>query len=206
MAAEIRECKLSDVNEVVPLMFSAGPESFRYVFSVDYEDQAIDFLHYSFCKADGEFGYKGHRVMVESGKVIALVGRRSAKDNLHYTVTAIKQIFSYYGLYKALGVLVRGLRFEAIVAPPVKDVICLHNLAVGADQQGRGMGGRLITFFLAQEKDKGTLTASLNVAETNPRAKILYERLGFVVKNKNSGGLKSKYGRGVGHEYMEINL
>ena len=47
---------------------------------------------------------------------------------------------------------------------------------------------------------------SLNVAETNPRAKVLYEKLGFVVKNKKVGKLSSKFGRGVSHEYMEISL
>ena len=60
--------------------------------------------------------------------------------------------------------------------------------------------------LIAEEKKKGTHVVSLNVAETNPRAKKLYERLGFVVKNKTTGNLISQYGRGVGHEYMEIDL
>ena len=63
-----------------------------------------------------------------------------------------------------------------------------------------------ILFFIAEEKKKGTRVVSLNVAETNPRAKKLYERLGFVVKHKKAGNLISQYGRGVGHEYMEIDL
>lgn len=206
MTIEIRKCEVADVADVIPLMYSSGPESFRYVFSVDYKEQAVDFLHYAYCRGDGEFGYKDHRVVIESGRIIALVGRRTEKDNMMYTIAAIKQIFGYYNFYKAIGVLVRGLRFEAIVAPPVKDVICLHNLAVSAKQQRRGVGAQLIESFLVQEKQKGIGVVSLNVAETNPKAKVLYERLGFVVKDKRLGNLKGKYGRGVGHEYMEINL
>ena len=206
MTIEIRKCKASDVAEVVPLMYSSGLESFRYVFSVDYEEQAVDFLHHAFCCGDGEFGYKDHQVVIEGGCIIALVGRRIAKDNLKYTMAAIKQIFGYYGFYKGVGVLVRGLRFEAIVAPPVKDVVCLHNLAVSLEQRGAGIGAQLIKSFLTQEKERGSAVVSLNVAETNPRAKVLYEKLGFVVKNKKVGKLSSKFGRGVSHEYMEISL
>lgn len=185
-------------------MYSSGPESFRYVFSVGYKEQAIDFLHYAFCCGDGEFGYKDHQVVIEGGCIIALVGRRVAEDNLKYTMAAIKQIFGYYGFYRGIGVLVRGLRFETIVAPPIKDVICLHNLAVSPEKQGSGIGAKLIEHFIAEEKKKGTRVVSLNVAETNPRAKKLYESLGFVVKNKKTGNLISQYGQGVSHEYMEI--
>ena len=206
MVIEVRNCLATDAAEAVPLMYSAGPESFRYVFSVDYEEQALDFLHYAFGCGDGEFGYKDHQVVMENDKVVALVGRRTSEDNFMYTLSAIKQIFGYYGLFKAVGVLIRGLRFEGIVAPPKKAIICLHNLAVSSQQQGSGVGAMLIEHFIAEEKKKGTRVVSLNVAETNPRAKKLYERLGFVVKHKKAGNLISQYGRGVGHEYMEIDL
>ena len=206
MTIEIRNCVAADVAEVIPLMYSSGPESFRYVFSVDYELQAMDFLRDAFCSGSGEFGYKGHQVVIDDGRIVALVGRRSAQENLAYTVAALKQIFTFYSFFKAIGVLVRGLRFEAIVKPPIKDIICLHNLAVSEDQQGSGIGEKLIASFLAKEKANGKKTVSLNVAETNPRARKLYKRLGFIVKNNRLGNLQSKYGRGVSHEYMEIDL
>lgn len=204
MVIEVRDCLAKDAAAAVPLMYMAGPEAFRYVFSVDYEEQAVDFLYYAFACGEGEFGYKDHQVVIENERVIALVGRRSSKDNFRYTLAAIKQIFSYYGLNKAVGVLIRGLRFEGIVAPPKKDIVCLHNLAVSPEQQGSGIGSKLIEYFIAEEKKKGTQVVSLNVAETNPMAKKLYERLGFVVKHKKKGNLVGQYGRGVGHEYMEI--
>ena len=112
MTIKIRKCKATDVAEVVPLMYSSGLESFRYVFSVDSEDQAVGFLHHAFCQGDGEFGYKDHQVVIEGGRIIALVGRRTAKDNLMYTMAAIKQILGYYSLYRSVGVLIRGLRLS----------------------------------------------------------------------------------------------
>jgi len=206
MMIEFRACQASDVNEVIPLMYSAGPEAYRYVFSVDYKEQVIDFLHYAFCQGDGEFGYKDHQVAVENNKIVALIGRRTSKDNLAYTITAIKQIFVFFGFINAVQVMFRGLRFETIVTPPPKNVVCLHNLAVSEGQQGKGIGQQVIKDFLAQEKARMTSTVCLDVAETNPRAKVLYQRLGFVVKSEKIGKLKNKYGRGVSHEYMEIKL
>ena len=206
MTIQFRACQASDVNEVIPLMYSAGPDAFRYVFSVDYRDQVIDFLYYAFCQGEGEFGYKGHQVALIDNQIVALVGRRSFKNNLSYTITAIKQIFSFYGAFKGFKVILAGLRFEAIVTPPAKDVICLHNLAVVDGQQGKGIGRQVIKHFIDQEQLKYTAIICLAVAETNPKAKALYQRLGFAVKYQRLGKLKNKYGRGVSHEYMEIPL
>lgn len=206
MTIQFRNCQPSDVNEVIPLMYSAGPEAFRYVFSVDYQDQVIDFLYFAFCQGNGEFGYKDHQVGISNNNIVALVGRRSPKDNFSYTLTAIKQIFSFYGTFKGLKVILRGLRFEAIVTPPTKHVICLHNLAVADEQQGNGIGQQVIQHFIEQERLKGTSTVCLDVAETNPRAKVLYQRLGFVERHKRIGKLKNTYGRGVSHEHMEVTI
>lgn len=206
MTLEYRSCQPSDVDEVIPLMYSAGPESFRYVFSVDYQDQAIDFLRFAFVKGKGEFGYNDHRVALHNNTIVGLVGRRSSKQNLTYTFAAAKQIFGFYGLFKGLKVIVRGLRFEAIVSPPPKGRVCLHNLGVSPASQGKGYGQQIIEHFVANEKKVNTTHVCLDVAATNPRAKLLYQRLGFIVIAHKQGTLKNKYGRGVDHEMMEIAL
>ena len=206
MSLQFRACKPGDVNDVIPLMYSAGPETFRYVFSVNYNDQVIDFLRYAFCKGDGEFGFKDHQVAIDDGRIVALVGRREAKDNRAYTFAAIKQILAFFGIFNGLKVIIRGLRFEAIVAPPVKNVICLHNLAVAEGLRGKGYGRQVIQHFVEKEKHQGKTCIGLNVAITNPHAKVLYQKLGFVVKGRKSGKLENRYGRGVDHEYMEMML
>jgi ribosomal protein S18 acetylase RimI-like enzyme len=206
MTLEYRVCQPSDVNEAIPLMYSAGPEAFRYVFSVDYAEQATDFLRYAFVKGTGEFGYEDHIVAINNNVIVGLVGRRSSPQNFTYTVAVAKQIFSFYGLFTGLKVIFRGLRFESIVSPPAKGRVCLHNLGVCPVARGKGYGQKMIEHFMATEKKMKTTHVCLDVAGTNPRAKSLYQRLGFVVKKYKKGKLKSKYGRGVDHEYMEIEL
>ena len=146
MTLEYRACQPSDVNEAIPLMYSAGPESFRYVFSVDYQEQAIDFLRYAFVKGDGEFGFHDHKVAMDNNIIVGLVGRRSSTQNLSYTIAAAKQIFGFYGLLKGLKVMFRGLRFETIVAPPTKGRVCLHNLGVSPDYRSKGYGQKMIEY------------------------------------------------------------
>ncbi len=206
MTLEYRSCQPSDVNEAIPLMYSAGPEAYRYVFSVDYPEQAADFLRYAFVKGKGEFGYNDHKVAIHNNVIVGLVGRRCSTQNLAYTLIAVKQIFGFYGMLKGLQVIVRGLRFEKIVAPPPKGRVCLHNLGVTPDSRGKGYGQQIIEHFIAGEKLSNGAQVCLDVAATNPRAKSLYQRLGFVVKKHKLGKLENKYGRGVDHEYMETEL
>lgn len=206
MPFEFRPCLPEDVNAVTPLMYSSGPEAYRYTFSVSRELQVLDFLREAFVKGDGEFGYKSHIVAVDAGEIVALVGMRSADERSEYTLAVIKNIFGFYGFFNGLRVMVRGLRFEKIVAPPRKGVLCLHNLGVKEGVRSKGYGQQLITYFLEQAKQKNVTAVGLDVAETNPRARALYLRLGFEIKGFSEGKLSNKYGRGVNHEYMEFSL
>ncbi len=204
MSLEIRPCQPSDVNQVIPLMFSSGPDAFRYVFSIQHQEQVSEFLHFAYCQGDGEFGYKDHQVAVIEGKIVGLVGTRHGKDNFKYMLAAIKQIFGFYGLINGLKVLVRGLQFERIVAPPKSHQLCLHNLGVSAESRGQGIGNKLIEHFLQQAKENRIEEVTLDVAQTNPRAKALYSRLGFNVESYKKGGFSNKFGKAVDHETMVI--
>lgn len=187
-------------------MYSSGPAAYRYTFSVSHKLQVLDFLRDAFVKGDGEFGYRDHIVAVDEGEIVALVGMRSADDGSEYTLAVIKNIFGFYGLINGLRVIIRGLRFEKIVSPPRPGVLCLHNLGVKEGVRGKGYGRQLIAYFLEQAQRKNVDAVGLDVAETNPRAKALYLRLGFEVKGATMGRLSNKYGRGVSHEYMEYSL
>jgi ribosomal protein S18 acetylase RimI-like enzyme len=202
----IRPCTAEDVDDIIPLMYSSGPDAFRFVFSVHSELQVLDFLRACFVKGDGEFGYRDHSVAVDNDEIVALVGMRSAQDNLKYTLSAAGSIFKFHGLFNGLRVVSRGLRFERIVSPPRKGVLCLHNLGVKEGLRGKGYGRQLIAWFVQQAGKQNVKAVGLDVAETNPRAKALYLGLGFTVKSVTQGKLSNQYGRAVTHEYMEYPL
>ena len=73
MTITFRPCVPEDVTDILPLMFSSGPKSFKYVFSVTHAEQVFDFLQYAYTQGDGEFGYKSHIVALEDDKIVGIV-------------------------------------------------------------------------------------------------------------------------------------
>ena len=64
---------------------------------------------------------------------------------------------------------------------PKPDVLHLDTLAVQPDVRGQGIGTQLVDAVVALANAEGKCFVTLEVEDINPRAKRLYERLGFVV-------------------------
>jgi len=62
----------------------------------------------------------------------------------------------------------------------------VEGVAVDAKMRGRGIGTALLKTFERLAREKGMQTISLEVINTNPGAKKLYERLGFGVIRHSS--------------------
>ncbi len=63
---------------------------------------------------------------------------------------------------------------------PKSDVLHLDTLAVHPDVRGQGIGTQLIDAVVALAIAEGKRFVKLEVEDVNPRAKSLYEQLGFV--------------------------
>jgi ribosomal protein S18 acetylase RimI-like enzyme len=73
---------------------------------------------------------------------------------------------------------VDGERVGAIDAERRADAWHLNNFEIAPGWQSRGIGTRLIRDLVARAADEG-LPVALDVLKVNPRARALYERLGF---------------------------
>lgn len=67
------------------------------------------------------------------------------------------------------------------VRPPVDGVVYLSRLELSASTRGRGVGTAVITDVITQARAAGATYVELDVLEQNPRARALYERLGFTL-------------------------
>ncbi|MBN6065833.1 ribosomal protein S18-alanine N-acetyltransferase [Aggregatibacter actinomycetemcomitans] len=65
------------------------------------------------------------------------------------------------------------------ICQTVLDEATLFNIAVDPQQQGLGLGRRLLSELMTQLKQKGVLTLWLEVRESNQKAQTLYDSLGF---------------------------
>lgn len=76
--------------------------------------------------------------------------------------------------------------------------LLMDGIAVGAEHRGKGYGSKLFAALADYAKDKGYETIRLDVIDTNPDARRLYERLGFVAERTNTfEGLRPWLGFGA---------
>ena len=76
------------------------------------------------------------------------------------------------------------------------------HVGVREELRGRGIGARFMRHLLEGLDTDRHRSAALDVAITNPRAQLLYERLGFVVERLRVSKLQSRRGRVVDHYRM----
>lgn len=203
-----RYCTPEDIEQAVPLIYSAGPLAFDIAFNDAHAGQAKAFLSAAFVKAGGEFSYDQHLAITRDGQLVGIGGIKTARQTAKFTINAAISIFSFYSFISAIRTIVRGLKIESILQPPKKRVAMIHNLAVTPHFRGEGLGTQLIEQLEQTMKTKGYEIAALDVDGDNPKAKALYEKLGYKVIGERSGLIKGKFTKPIEMRsfYMEKKL
>ena len=201
-AVTFRDATPADAADAVPLIYSSGPAAFDYVFDIGDTRGAQEFLRFAYLQGGGEFGWRNHRVAEIGGQVAAAGAAFDGRAVLRFTIANSLQILRFYGPISAWGVMVRGLRTEAIIRPPRAQEYYLCHLGVREELRGRGIGTHLVRNLLEGLDADRHRCATLDVAVTNPRAQLLYQRLGFVVSALRKSALQSRRGRVADHYRM----
>src|SRR5271163_4963019 len=201
-ALTFRTASPEDVAHAVPLIYSSGPGAFDYVFDMGGARSAQEFLRFAYLKGGGELGLRNHRVAEIGGQVVAAGAAFDGRAVPGFTIAGALQILQFYGPIRAWGVMLRGLRTEAIIRPPRTEEYYLCHVGVREDLRGQGIGARFMRHLLQGLDAEQHRCATLDVAITNPRAQLLYERLGFVVQALRSSKLRNRRGQVVDHYRM----
>jgi ribosomal protein S18 acetylase RimI-like enzyme len=206
VALTFRAASRADVADAVPLIYSSGPAAFDYVFNNGGTRDAQAFLRFAYLHGGGEFGWRAHRIAEMGGQVVAVGAAFDGRTVTRFTIAGALQIWGFYGAIRAWGVMVRGLRVEAIIRPPHAQEYYLCHLGVREEMRGRGIGAHFIGHLLEGLDAKRHRCATLDVAVTNPRAQLLYERLGFEVEALRASKLQNRRGRVADHYRMSRPL
>jgi len=197
-----RPASPADVADAVPLIYSSGPAAFDYVFNTGGVRDAQAFLRFAYLDGGGEFGWRAHRV-AEIGRRVAATGAAfDGRAVLRFTIANALLILRFYGPILAWGVMIRGLRTETVLQPPQAQDYYLCHVGVRAGLRGQGIGARFMRHLLQGLDADRHRRATLDVAATNPRAQLLYERLGFVVEALRVSKLQNQRGRVADHYRM----
>lgn len=113
---------------------------------------------------------------IENDKLLGLAGFSTSAGSLTRGI-------DYSGLQSELGV-VGGTRAAFVLALYERKAevgeLLMDGISVSSDCRGLGVGTRLLSQLMEHAATSGYTTIRLDVIDTNPKAKRLYERVGFV--------------------------
>lgn len=116
---------------------------------------------------------------IDNNKLVGIAGFQTTQGSLTDGIT-YRSLISQFGLIMGnwaaliLGLYERKVDFKQLV---------MDGIAVHSEARGKGIGSQLLTKVAQHAKEHDFNTVRLDVIDTNPRAKALYERMGFKSTN-----------------------
>jgi len=161
-----RSWSLDKAGSVATLYESAfGP---KFTVAVPERSKRIEILQRSFSP---EFSF----VVCDADVVVGLAGFKNDRGSLTGAL-------GLRGLIDVLGVF-SGIRaailFSVLERKPVPDELVMDGIVVDERYRGKGIGSRLLDAVLGFAAKNGFKQVRLDVIDSNPRARKLYEQKGF---------------------------
>ena len=125
-----------------------------------------------------------------TGELLAVAGFKT--DGTGFLDGDFSAVRRHYGIFSALWRTSFLLLLERQEKP---GNLQMDGICVAAEARGQGLGTALLTALAARAQQTGHQTMSLDVIDINPRARALYERMGFEpVKTETLGPLRYIFG------------
>ena len=122
----------------------------------------------------------------QNGRLLGLAGFKTSQGSL--TKGGLTDIARIYGWP---GALWRGLFLSLLERPVKPGVFLMDGIFVDAAARGQGVGTALLQGVETEARAQGLTRVRLDVIDTNPRARALYERAGFEAVGEEKAGIFS---------------
>ena len=113
---------------------------------------------------------------LSEGNLIGIAGFQSTDGSLTKGIS-LKSLFKHVGVW---GCLRAVSIFSLYHRKPDHSELLMDGIVVNQNLRGRGIGTQILEILKAYASKNDYSTIRLDVIDTNPNAKRLYERLGFV--------------------------
>lgn len=126
----------------------------------------------------------------DDGALLGVAGFKTQKGALvGGTFADLRAVFGF------LGATWRGLLVEVLERDTENKRFLMDGIFVSPEARGQGVGTALLNAICVEARKRGYTEVRLDVIDTNPRARALYERQGFVaIDTKNIGPLRHIFG------------
>jgi ribosomal protein S18 acetylase RimI-like enzyme len=140
-------------------------------------------------------------IAVNSGEMVGIAGFKTAQGSLTGGILhVLKEEIGFWGAIRAVFVLALFERKQ------VAGQLLMDGIGVSPRLRGGGIGTQLLHSLIEYAKNEGYQSVRLDVIDTNPAARRLYERVGFVsVKTQVFPYLKWLFGFGAATQ-MEFSI
>ncbi|MFN8446412.1 MAG: GNAT family N-acetyltransferase [Caldilineaceae bacterium] len=180
-----RSAQPTDATVTAPLIYSAAPDQYRFVFAVD-RYTIVDFLQRAFHNGSRLFGYQRYTVATLQDQAIAIGAFYGAADHPRPDLKTIATLINCFDPIRFVGILRRSAQFSALLSHAVPETKYIANFAVAEAWRSQGIGTSFLQREIGLAKTQGYKNCALNVSSSNPKAQQLYERLGFQVVQEYS--------------------
>ncbi len=128
--------------------------------------------------------------MGPEGALLGVAGFKDAKGA--FVGGTFGDLAAIYGIF---GAIWRAALLSLLERAPEAGVLGMDGICVDGAARGRGVGTLLLQAILAEAGRGGYHTVRLDVIDSNPRARALYERMGFeAVAEERLGPLAPLFG------------
>ena len=127
---------------------------------------------------------------VAGGKVLGVAGFKTSDGAL--AGGGFRDLAAIYGWF---GAAWRALLLSMLDRDLTDGSLLMDGICVAKEARGQGVGGALLLAIKEEAQARGQQDVRLDVIDTNPRARALYERQGFVAgETEHLGPLKLLFG------------
>ena len=124
------------------------------------------------------------------GEILGVAGFKTSEGAL--IGGGMRDLADVYGWVSALW---RGPLLALVERDLADDILLMDGICVAAPARGIGLGSALLGAIKGAAQDRGLSAVRLDVIDTNPRARALYERHGFeAVGNEDLGPFRWVFG------------
>ena len=176
--------KFQVMNGLAPSQMTAAGRLFWSAFAgklgfvMGPEDRALRFLN---GVVESEFAISA---LSSDGRLIGVAGFKTADGA--FVGGELSDLQAVYGFW---GGLWRGVLLSVLERPLEDDVLLMDGIFVDEGARGQGVGSALLAAIKAKAIELGCREVRLDVIDSNPRARALYERQGFEARGTSSTGV-----------------
>lgn len=174
MSITIRPAQKKDAKSLAPLIYSAIEDLAEHFTGALSTNQTIERLTVLIVEEENRFSYKYALVVEENGNIIGVGSAypENVIDDLTFKTIELSKEFSWHINKEKENMLLKDKE-----AP--KGTYYIDHLAIDKNFRGKGYATLLIEAMEKKGRELGYKVVSLLVDINNPKARVLYEKLGY---------------------------